>query len=55
MPNGRCRMHEGMSLGTPKGNKYAWKRGRYTAKEIANRWEIRALLRAMKSVAKEVK
>src|SRR4030081_358289 len=45
MPNGRCRMHGGMSPGAPKGNKNAFKHGRYTAEEIANRREIAKLLR----------
>ena len=31
MPNGRCRMHGGTSPGAPKGNKNAFKHGRYTA------------------------
>jgi hypothetical protein len=29
MPNGRCRMHGGMSPGAPNGNKNAFKHGRY--------------------------
>jgi hypothetical protein len=40
MPNGRCRMHGGMSPGAPKGNKNALKHGRYTAEAIARRREI---------------
>ena len=31
MPNGRCRMHGGKSPGAPKGNRNAWKHGRYSA------------------------
>ena len=31
MPNGRCRMHGGLSTGAPKGNSNALKHGRYTA------------------------
>ena len=45
MPNGRCRMHGGMSPGAPKGNKNAFKRGHYTAEAIASRREIAKLLR----------
>lgn len=30
MPNGRCRLHGGMSTGAPKGNKNAWKHGAYS-------------------------
>jgi hypothetical protein len=29
MSNGRCRMHGGLSPGPPKGNKNAFKHGRY--------------------------
>jgi len=52
MPNGRCRMHGGMSPGAPKGNKNAFKHGRYTAEAIANRREIATLLRAMNALAR---
>jgi hypothetical protein len=52
-PNGRCRMHGGMSPGAPKGNKNAFKHGRYTAEAIARRREIATLLRVMKNLAKE--
>lgn len=31
MRNGRCRMHGGKSPGAPKGNKNAWKHGKYSA------------------------
>src|SRR5215472_14607218 len=54
MPNGRCRMHGGLSPGAPKGNQNALKHGRYTAVAVANRREIAALLRSMKGLAKEV-
>jgi uncharacterized protein YjcR len=50
MPNGRCRMHGGTSLGAPKGNKNAFKHGRYTAEAIERRREISGLLRAMKAL-----
>jgi hypothetical protein len=52
MPNGRCRMHGGSSRGAPKGNKNAFKHGRYTKNAAANRREIAALLRTMKALAK---
>jgi hypothetical protein len=51
MPNGRCRMHGGMSPGAPKSNKNALKHGRYTAEKIVTRREIAALLRTMKALA----
>lgn len=31
MKNGRCRMHGGNSPGAPRGNKNAWKHGKYSA------------------------
>jgi hypothetical protein len=52
MPNGRCRMHGGLSPGAPKGNKNAFKHGRYTADAIARCREISELLRAMKTLAR---
>jgi hypothetical protein len=54
MPNGRCRMHGGMSPGAPRGNQNAFKHGRYSAEAIANRREIAALLREMKATARDV-
>jgi hypothetical protein len=45
MANGRCRMHGGPSSGAPKGNRNAFKHGRYTAEAIARRREISALIR----------
>jgi hypothetical protein len=54
MPNGRCRMHGGLSPGAPKGNKNALKHGRYTAKAIARRRDVSGLLRAMKALAGEM-
>jgi hypothetical protein len=50
MPNGRCRMHGGPSPGAPKGNKNAYKHGRYTAEAIARRREISALIRAARDL-----
>ena len=50
MPNGRCRLHGGGSPGAPKGNKNAFRHGRYSAEGIANRREIAALLRSMKTL-----
>jgi hypothetical protein len=54
MPNGRCRLHGGTSPGAPKGNRNAFKHGRYGAEAIANRREVAALLRAMKALARDV-
>ena len=47
-------MHGGASPGAPIGNTNALKHGRYSAKAIAERRELTALLRAMRGLAKEV-
>ena len=47
MPNGRCRMHGGPSPGAPKGNRNAFKHGRYSAEFVRLRREVAALIRAM--------
>ena len=55
MPNGRCRFHGGPSTGprTPEGlersRKARWKHGRYSAKSIEDRRELRALLRHVRA------
>ena len=54
MPNGRCRMHGGMSPGAPKGNKNAFKHGHYAAEAIASRREIAKLLRDARTLVKQV-
>ena len=51
MPNGRGRLHGGLSPGAPKGNKNALKHGRYTAEALASRREVAALIRAMRALA----
>ena len=45
MPNGRCRMHGGLSTGAPKGNQNALKHGLYTADAIAERQQMREMIR----------
>lgn len=45
MPNGRCRLHGGLSPGAPKGNRNAWKHGLRSADHRA--WLL--LLRAMRA------
>jgi hypothetical protein len=54
MPNGRCRMHGGMSPGAPKGNKNAFKHGHYAAEAIASRREVAKLLRDARALVKQV-
>jgi hypothetical protein len=51
MANGRCRMHGGTNPGAPRGNRNAFKHGRYTAEAIASRREVAALIRAMRALA----
>ena len=46
MRNGRCRMHGGASTGAPRGNKNAFKHGRYSAEALARRRSISLLIRA---------
>lgn len=47
-------MHGGNSKGAPKGNRHAFKHGRYTAEHIAERSYFADLLREMKRFADEV-
>jgi len=54
MTNGRCRMHGGTSPGAPKGNRHAFKHGRNTAKAVAERRKLAALLRVMKGLVEQV-
>ena len=42
----------GSSPGGPKGNKNAFKHGRYTAEAILSRREVAALIRAMKDLSR---
>ena len=45
MPNGRSRMHGGMSPGAPKSNKNAFKYDLYSAEIVARRRKVATLLR----------
>ena len=53
MANGRCRMHGGLSTGAPKGNRNAFKHGRYSAEAISGRRKVRELVRAMRALARQ--
>ena len=55
MANGRCRMHGGPSPGAPKGNRRAFKHGRYTGEALAERKRIAELLRDIREFAEEVR
>ena len=48
MPNGRCRMHGGLSPGAPKGNKNALKHGHYSAEAISRRRSMAILIRSVR-------
>ena len=50
MPNGRCRMHGGKSPGAPKGNQNALKHGNFTARALADRREVRELIRGWREL-----
>lgn len=54
MANGRCRMHGGPSPGAPRGNRNAFKHGRYTTEAILNRRGLTAMLVSMKALARVV-
>lgn len=49
MANGRCRMHGGTATGAPKGNRNAWKHGRYSGEAAL----MRALARALRRAARD--
>jgi hypothetical protein len=46
--------HGGKSPGAPKGNRRAFKHGRYTAEAIVERREFAALLRDMKELVEMI-
>jgi hypothetical protein len=48
-------MHGGPSPGAPKGNRNAFKHGRYTAEAIAERKRIADLVRDIREFAEEVR
>ena len=54
MRNGRCRMHGGKAPGAPKGNRNAFKHGRYSSEAIAERRAFAALLREMRDLVEQV-
>jgi hypothetical protein len=51
----RCRMHGGAAgSGAPRGNKNAFKHGRYTAEAIAQRRQLRELLQQSRALIRRV-
>ncbi|WP_368860893.1 HGGxSTG domain-containing protein [Desulforhabdus sp. TSK] len=53
MKNGRCRLHGGKSTGAPKGNKNAFKHGRYSREAIEARQFVRELIRMSRQMILE--
>ena len=47
MPNGRCRLHGGLSRGAP-GNQNAYKHGNWSAEMIEIRRQLRMMRRALR-------
>lgn len=47
-------MHGGKSKGAPKGNSHALKHGLFTAQAIAERRELKTLIRGMRELIEEV-
>ena len=54
MPNGRCRMHGGLSPGAPKGNQNAFKHGRYSVRSILERRRVAVLISQMRNTARDL-
>lgn len=52
--NQRCRMHGGKGSGTPKRSQNALKHGGYTHEAIAQRREVRVLIRQWHALQNEV-
>jgi hypothetical protein len=50
----RCRMHGGTSPGAPKGNRNAWKHGRYSAEVTAERIQARQTFRGLVALIEAV-
>jgi uncharacterized protein YjcR len=51
----RCRMHGGaLGSGAPRGNKNALKHGRYTREAIAERGQIRELMRQTRKLILQI-
>jgi hypothetical protein len=50
MANGRCRMHGGPSPGAPKGNRNAFKHGRYSSHSIVHRRALAVLLKTARAL-----
>ena len=53
MVNGRCRMHGGKLPGAPRGNRFAWKHGRYSREAIERRREVAELVLSMRELARQ--
>src|SRR5271155_3849181 len=54
MPNGRCRMHGGLSPGAPRGNRNALKHGQFTAEAIQERRSLRQWIKEARQFVRDL-
>jgi hypothetical protein len=55
MPNGRCRIHGGLSPGAPRGERNGrWRGGFYTEEGKAERRRVRDLIQQMRQSLEEL-
>ena len=50
----RCRMHGGKLPGAPRGNRFAWKHGRYSDEAIRRRREVAELIRTLRALTRQI-
>ncbi|WP_373458604.1 HGGxSTG domain-containing protein [Sphingomonas faeni] len=55
MPNGRCRLHGGLSPGPPQGNSNALKHGLYSRAYLDARRAAAAIRREWRELADEIR
>lgn len=53
MKNGKCKLHGGKS-GAPKGNKNAWKHGRYSKEALAEKALVKEIIKQAREFMKGV-
>ena len=47
-------MHGGKLPGAPRGNRYAWKHGRYSGEAVRRRREVAELVRTMRDLVRQL-